>query len=124
MVRIKPFAAIRPPKELVEEVAARPYDVLDSEEARAEAGEKSLLHITKPEIDFDPVIDEHSRQAYDKAVENFKEWRRKGWLRQDDRPYYYVYAQTMEANVNAGLAAARQICRFFATGCRDFQVNK
>ena len=87
MVRIKPFAAIRPPKELVEEVAARPYDVLDSEEARAEAGEKSLLHITKPEIDFDPVIDEHSRQAYDKAVENFKEWRRKGWLRQDDRPY-------------------------------------
>ena len=57
MVRIKPFAAIRPPKELVEEVAARPYDVLNSEEARAEAGEKSLLHITKPEIDFDPVID-------------------------------------------------------------------
>ena len=72
MVRIKPFAAIRPPKELVEEVAARPYDVLNSAEAKAEAGEKSLLHITKPEIDFDPIIDEHSSQAYDKAVENFR----------------------------------------------------
>ena len=103
MVRIKPFAAIRPPKELVEEVAARPYDVLNSEEARAEAGEKSLLHITKPEIDFDPVIDEHSQQAYDKAVENFKEWRKKGWLRQDDRPYYYVYAQTMDGRTQYGL---------------------
>ena len=55
MVKVKPFAAIRPPKELVEEVAARPYDVLNSEEARKEAGEKSLLHITKPEIDFDPI---------------------------------------------------------------------
>ena len=103
MVRIKPFAAIRPPKELVEEVAARPYDVLDSEEARAEAGEKSLLHITKPEIDFDPVIDEHSRQAYDKAVENFRKWQAEGWLRQDDRPCYYIYAQTMDGRTQYGL---------------------
>ena len=61
MVRVKPFAAVRPPKEIVEEVAARPYDVLNSEEARAEASEKSLLHITRPEIDFDPMVDEHSR---------------------------------------------------------------
>ena len=68
MVKVKPFAAIRPPKAIVKEVAARPYDVLNSQEAKAEAGEKSLLHITKPEIDFDPIIDEHSQQAYDKAV--------------------------------------------------------
>ena len=103
MVRIKPFAAVRPPKELVEEVAARPYDVLNSQEAKAEAGEKSLLHITKPEIDFDPIIDEHSQQAYDKAVENFKKWQSAGWLRQDGKPCYYIYAQTMDGRTQYGL---------------------
>lgn len=103
MVRIKPFAAVRPPKEYVEEVAARPYDVLNSCEAKKEAGEKSLLHITKPEIDFDPIIDEHSQPAYDKAVENFKGWQKKGWLVQDDKPYYYIYAQTMEGRTQYGL---------------------
>lgn len=103
MVRIKPFAAVRPPKAYVEEVAARPYDVLNSAEAKAEAGEKSLLHITKPEIDFDPIIDEHTEQAYDKAVENFKAWQQKGWLVQDEKPYYYVYAQTMEGRTQYGL---------------------
>ena len=86
MVRVKPFAAIRPPKKYVEEVAARPYDVLNSEEAKAEAGEKSLLHITKPEIDFDPIIDEHSQPAYDKAVDNFKIWQEKGWLTMCNSP--------------------------------------
>ena len=74
MVKVKPFAAIRPPKEIVKEVASRPYDVLNSKEAKAEAGEKSLLHIIKPEIDFDPIADEHSQPVYDKAVENFKLW--------------------------------------------------
>ena len=103
MVRVKPFAAIRPPRQYVEEVAARPYDVLNSEEAKAEAGEKSLLHITKPEIDFDPIIDEHSQPAYDKAVENFKAWQEKGWLVQDAKPCYYVYAQTMEGRTQYGL---------------------
>ena len=103
MVRVKPFAAIRPPKQYVEEVAARPYDVLNSAEAKAEAGEKSLLHITKPEIDFDPIIDEHSQPAYDKAVENFKAWQEKGWLVQDEKPCYYVYAQTMEGRTQYGL---------------------
>ena len=103
MVRIRPFAAVRPPKKYVEEVAARPYDVLNSQEAKAEAGEKSLLHITKPEIDFDPIIDEHSQPAYDKAVENFKAWQEKGWLVQDDKPYYYVYAQTMDGRTQYGL---------------------
>lgn len=103
MVRIKPFAAVRPPKQYVEEVAARPYDVLNSAEAQKEACEKSLLHITKPEIDFSPIIDEHSQQAYDKAVENFKSWQEKGWLVQDDKPYYYIYAQTMEGRTQYGL---------------------
>ena len=103
MVKIRPFAAVRPPKQYVEEVAARPYDVLNSAEAKAEAGEKSLLHITKPEIDFDPIIDEHSQPAYDKAVENFKVWQEKGWLVQDAKPCYYVYAQTMDGRTQYGL---------------------
>ena len=103
MVRVKPFAAVRPPKQYVEEVAARPYDVLNSVEAKAEAGEKSLLHITKPEIDFNPIIDEHSQPAYDKAVENFKVWQQNGWLVQDSKPCYYVYAQTMDGRTQYGL---------------------
>jgi len=78
MVKVKPFAALRPPKNIAKEVASRPYDVLNSAEAKAEAGEKSLLHIIKPEIDFDPIIDEHSKEAYDKAVENFKLWQQRG----------------------------------------------
>ena len=103
MVRIKPFAAVRPPKQYAEEVAARPYDVLNSVEAKAEAGEKSLLHITKPEIDFDPIIDEHTQPAYDKAVENFSSWQSKGWLVQDEKSCYYVYAQAMEGRTQYGL---------------------
>ena len=103
MVRIKPFAALRPPKGIVTEVAAPPYDVLNSQEARAMAGEKSLLHITKPEIDFDPMLPDHDPRVYDKAVENFRLWRERGWLVRDDRPYYYVYAQTMEGRTQYGL---------------------
>ncbi|MDR3184139.1 MAG: DUF1015 domain-containing protein, partial [Prevotellaceae bacterium] len=109
MVKIKPFAALRPPKELVKEVASRPYDVLNSQEAKAEAGEKSLLHIIKPEIDFDPIVDEHSQQAYDKAVENFKKWQQNGWLKQDDKAQYYIYAQTMNGRTQYGLVAAAHV---------------
>ena len=104
MVRIKPFRGIRPPKEYAAEVASRPYDVLNSVEAKAEATERSLLHIIKPEIDFDPIADEHSQQVYDKAVENFRKWRAEGWLRQDPEEYYYIYAQTMDGRTQYGLA--------------------
>ncbi len=109
MVKIKPFAAIRPPKELAKEVASRPYDVLNSQEAQAEAGEKSLLHIIKPEIDFKPIIDEHSQQAYDKAVENLKKWQEKGWLKQDANEMYYIYAQTMDGRTQYGLVACASV---------------
>ncbi len=109
MVRVKPFAALRPPREIVEEVAARPYDVMNSEEARAEAGEKSLLHITRPEIDFTPMVDEHSGQAYDKAVENFRLWQKNGWLRQDCKECYYVYAQTMGDRTQYGIVLCAHI---------------
>ncbi len=106
MVKIKPFKGIRPPKEYAKQVAARPYDVLNSKEAKVEAGEKSLLHITKPEIDFDPIIDEHSKEAYDKAIENFKKWQERGWLVQDKKDAYYVYAQTMKGKTQYGLTVA------------------
>lgn len=95
MVRVRPFAALRPPKEIVTEVAARPYDVMNSAEAAAEAGQKSLLHITRPEIDFDPIAGEHEDRSYRKAVDNFCTWQERKWLIQDEQPNYYIYAQRM-----------------------------
>ena len=109
MVRIKPFRGIRPPAEYAAEVASRPYDVLNSQEAQKEATEKSLLHIIKPEIDFAPIADEHSDEVYALAVENFQTWRKKGWLVQDDTEKYYIYAQTMDGRTQYGLVAA---CHF------------
>ena len=104
MVKVKPFCGIRPPQEYAAEVASRPYDVLNSVEAKAEATERSLLHIIKPEIDFDPIADEHSQQVYDKAVANFKEWKERGWLVQDEQEHYYIYAQTMNGRTQYGIA--------------------
>ncbi|MBQ0024161.1 MAG: DUF1015 domain-containing protein [Bacteroidales bacterium] len=103
MVKVKPFAAIRPPREIAKEVSARPYDVMNSSEARSEAGEKSLLHITRPEIDFTPMAGEHEQRSYDKAVANFKLWQEKGWLTQDAKECYYVYAQSMEGRTQYGI---------------------
>lgn len=108
-MKVKPFRGVRPPKEMASEVASRPYDVLNSVEAQREAGEKSLLHIIKPEIDFNPIIDEHSGPAYDKAVENFKLWQERGWLVQDQKDMYYVYAQTMDGRTQYGLVAAASV---------------
>jgi uncharacterized protein (DUF1015 family) len=106
---IKPFKGLRPPKEIVKEVASRPYDVLNSEEARAEATEKSLLHITKPEIDFAPGTDEHTQEVYDKAVENFVKWQKNGWLVPENKEMYYVYAQTMDGRTQYGLVACANV---------------
>ena len=103
MVRIKPFQGVRPPKQYAAEVASRPYDVLNSAEAKAEATERSLLHIIKPEIDFDPIADEHSEAVYQKAVENFQLWQQRGWLERDNKECYYVYAQSMEGRTQYGL---------------------
>lgn len=103
MVRVKPFAALRPAKSLTTEVAAPPYDVLNSLEAKAMAGEKSLLHITKPEIDFDPILPDNDQRVYDRAVENFRKWQQREWLVRDDKPLYYVYAQTMGERTQYGL---------------------
>lgn len=109
MVKVKPFAAIRPPKALAAEVASRPYDVLNSVEAKAEAGEKSLLHIIKPEIDFDPIADEHSPEVYDRAVGNLKKWMENGWLVKDTKECYYVYAQTMGDRTQYGIVLCANV---------------
>ena len=103
MVRVKPFAALRPPKDLVSEVSAPPYDVLNSAEAKAMAGEKSLLHITKPEIDFDPILPDHDPAVYDRAVRNFALWQQRGYLVRDPKPCYYVYSQRMGSRTQYGL---------------------
>ncbi len=111
MAKVKPFKGVRPPRQLVEEVASRPYDVLNSEEARAEAegNPRSLYHIIKPEIDFAPGTDEHDPCVYDKAVENFKAFQTNGWLVADDKEHYYIYAQTMDGRTQYGIVVAANV---------------
>lgn len=111
MATIKPFKGIRPPRELVEEVQSRPYDVLSSEEARQEAAgnEKSLYHIIKPEIDFEPGTSEYDARVYEQAVNNFKKFQEKGWLVQDKSENYYIYAQTMNGKTQYGLVVGAYV---------------
>ena len=111
MAIIKPFKGIRPPKALVEEVASRPYDVLNSAEARAEAGdnEKSLYHIIKPEINFPEGTDEHDPCVYESAAEHFQMFQDNGWLVQDEKENYYVYAQTMNGKTQYGLVVGAYV---------------
>jgi hypothetical protein len=111
MATIKPFKGIRPPQNLVERVASRPYDVLNSAEARAEAegNEMSLYRIIRPEIDFPVGTDEHEPQVYDKAAENFALFRKNGWLVQDEEESYYVYAQTMNGKTQYGLVVGAYV---------------
>lgn len=111
MATVKPFRGIRPPRNLVEQVASRPYDVLNSDEARAEAAgnPKSLYHIIKPEIDFPAGTNEHDERVYDRAVENFQAFRQNGWLVQDDADHYYIYAQTMDGRTQYGIVVAANV---------------
>ena len=111
MAVIKPFKGIRPPQSMVEEVASRPYDVLNSAEARAEAGdnEKSLYHIIKPEINFPEGTDEHDPCVYESAAEHFQMFQDKGWLVQDEKENYYVYAQTMNGKTQYGLVVGAYV---------------
>lgn len=111
MARVKPFRGLRPPRALVEQVESRPYDVLDSEEARAEAGdnEKSLYHIIKPEIDFPVGTSEYDPRVYQRAADNFAKFQREGWLVQDESDMYYVYAQTMNGHTQYGLVVGAAV---------------
>ena len=108
MAKVKPFKGVRPPKHLVEQVVSRPYDVLNSEEARkeAEGNEKSLYRIIKPEIDFEIGTDEHDPKVYERAANNFKMFQEKGWLIQDEQEHYYIYSQTMNGRTQYGFVVA------------------
>lgn len=111
MATIKPFKGIRPPKELIEQIESRPYDVLNSEEAREEAkgNEKSLYHIIKPEIDFEVGASEYDPRVYEQAAKNFKNFQEKGWLVQDEKDHYYIYAQTMNNKTQYGLVVGAYV---------------
>lgn len=126
MAKVKPFKGIRPPRHLVTEVASRPYDVLSSDEARAEAGDnkKSLYHIIKPEIDFEPGTDEHSQPVYDRAVENFKAFQNNGWLVQDDKEHYYIYAQTMNGRTQYGIVVAANVADYMEGRIKKHELTR
>ncbi len=111
MAQIKPFKALRPPKEFVKELACLPFDVMNSEEAgkMAEGKERSLLHITKSEIDLPAGTDVHSDAVYEESVANFNKWQENGWLVQDDEPMYYIYAQTMDGRTQYGIVGAASV---------------
>ncbi|GHT74050.1 hypothetical protein AGMMS50262_06230 [Bacteroidia bacterium] len=126
MAIIKPFKGVRPPKQFVMEVASRPYDVLSSEEAReeAEGNEKSLYHIIKPEIDFPAGKDEHAPDVYEKAVENFQKFQQKGWLVQDEKENYYVYAQTMNGRTQYGLVVGSYVGDYLSGTIKKHELTR
>ncbi|OKZ28092.1 MAG: hypothetical protein BHV84_01920 [Prevotella sp. AG:487_50_53] len=126
MATIKPFKGIRPPKELVESIESRPYDVLSSKEAREEAGdnEMSLYHIIKPEIDFEEDIDEYDPRVYQKAADNFKKFMDKGWLVQDDKENYYLYAQTMNGKTQYGLVVGAAVADYMSGLIKKHELTR
>lgn len=126
MAKIKPFRGVRPPRQLVTEVASRPYDVLNSEEARAEAqgNPKSLYHIIKPEIDFEPGTDEHDPKVYNKAVENFNNFQKQGWLVQDETDRYYIYAQTMDGRTQYGFVIAANVDDYMTGKIKKHELTR
>lgn len=126
MAKVKPFKGVRPPKELVTRVASRPYDVLNSAEARIEAAgnEMSLYHIIKPEIDFDESIDEHDTCVYEKAVENFNAFQEKGWLKQDEKEHYYIYAQTMQGRTQYGIVVAANVDDYMTGKIKKHELTR
>ncbi len=126
MAIIKPFRGVRPPRKFVSEVASRPYDVLNSEEARAEAvgNEKSLYRIIKPEIDFPVGKDEHDDDVYEKALENFEMFQREGWLVQDEDEMYYIYAQTMNDKTQYGLVVCAHVDDYMSGKIKKHELTR
>ena len=126
MAKVKPFRGLRPPKAFVEQVASKPYDVLSSEEARAEAegNEKSLYHIIKPEIDFEPGTGEHEQKVYDRAVENFQKFQREGWLVKDEKEQYYLYAQTMDGRTQYGLVVGASVDDYLTGKIKKHELTR
>jgi len=126
MAIVKPFKGIRPPKEIVKQLASRPYDVLNSEEARVEAegNPYSLLRVTKAEIDLPRGIDEHSQEVYDKVVENFKMFKDKKWLVQDPEEKFYIYAQTMDGRTQYGIVGAAHIDDYMTGNIKKHELTR
>ena len=125
-MKIKPFKGVRPPKEYAEQVQSRPYDVLNSAEARAEAegNEKSLYHIIKPEIDFPEGTDEHDPKVYEKAAQNFQMFQDKGWLVQDGKERYYIYAQTMNGKTQYGLVVCAYVDDYMTGKIKKHELTR
>jgi uncharacterized protein (DUF1015 family) len=111
MAVVKPFRGVRPPAALVKDLACLPYDVMNREEAAqmAKGKESSLLHITRSEIDLPEDVDIHSEEVYRKSVENFRLWRERGWLEPDEKPFFYIYAQTMEGRTQYGIVGCASV---------------
>lgn len=126
MATIKPFKGLRPPKNSIQEVVSRPYDVLNSQEARleAEGNEKSLYRIIKPEIDFDIEIDEHDPKVYERALKNFNKFQEKGWLIQDEQEHYYVYAQTMNGKTQYGLVVCSHVDEYMDGKIKKHELTR
>ena len=126
MPKVKPFRGLRPPKDLVEQVESRPYDVLDSEEARAEAGnnEKSLYHIIKPEINFPEGTSEYDPRVYDSAAEQFEKFQKNGWLLQDEQENYYLYAQTMNGKTQCGIVLCAHVDDYMNGNIKKHELTR
>lgn len=126
MPKVKPFRGLRPPKNLVEQVESRPYDVLNSEEARAEAGnnEKSLYHIIKPEINFPEGTSEYDSRVYDSAAEQFEKFQKNGWLLQDEQENYYLYAQTMNGKTQYGIVLCAHVDDYMNGNIKKHELTR
>jgi uncharacterized protein (DUF1015 family) len=115
MANIKPFKALRPQQELADKVASRPYDVLNSAEAKAEANGNpfSFLHITKAEIDLPDGVDLHSQAVYNKAKDNLQEFLKQGIIFQEEKPCYYIYQLIMNGRSQTGLVCVSSVDDYF-----------
>lgn len=126
MAVVKPFRGLRPPAGLASEIACLPYDVMNSEEAAvmARGKEKSLLHITKSEIDLPEGTDVHSEEVYRKAFENFTQWQKNGWLVQDEKPCFYIYAQTMKGRTQYGVVGAAAVSDYLNGKIKKHELTR
>ncbi|MDY0098742.1 MAG: DUF1015 family protein [Bacteroidales bacterium] len=126
MAVVKPFRGLRPPREIAKELACLPYDVMNSQEAAmmAQGKDSSLLHITRAEIDLPPGTDIHSQEVYDKSVENFTAWQKRGWLVKDPKPCFYIYAQTMNGRTQYGIAGCASVDDYLNGVIRKHELTR
>jgi len=126
MAEVKPFRGLRPPRDIARDLSCLPYDVMNTEEARkmAEGKECSLLHITRSEIDLHPDTDVHCEDVYEKSASNFKLWREKGWLVQDQEPHFYIYAQTMKGRTQYGIVGCASVDDYLNGVIRKHELTR